>query len=557
MTNIKELYEQFKNIQDSCEQFNEFKAIAEFKKENLENLTLEKYTNILSESDDTKYLTWWIERGTDKCGKFRTASSYAYGVYKVNHENTPKVFKSNPKEWQNKAESGYRSVTIKNEPKDKFLKQKEAEEYFNDQIKPKLVSLSKSEDLESFDKGDLQISFCRKVAYLYNPDQLLPIYSKDVILSIAQFLDEQSSDSSTTLKQDVEERLDKIKITVPILNKLKEILEIEKLDFTHTQKLGAFLWHYFGNQVPFAKNTIFYGAPGTGKTFSVVESVKQKIAVEGGCYEMVQFHPSFSYEDFIDGLKPKLAGNNVELKLRNGVFKAFCIKATKALIEFRKASKNQKTEPPKYYFIVDEVNRADLSAVFGEVLSCLEDDKRIDFDEQGHLIKGLTLSTQNSYLIESPDDAVYTDKSGSHLFGIPSNIVFIGTMNDIDRSVDTFDFALRRRFTWIYKGFDEDVLAECEELKNIDTERYIDSCKKLNKFIADDLELGRSYEIGHAYFMKVEVKGKGEQVTKAAKEKLFDRHLSPLIEEYLRSEFSAKDIAQKLKEARSKFVGEG
>lgn len=392
--------------------------------------------------------------------------------------------------------------------------------------------------------------------YLLEPEQQEPILSSAHKQSIVEGFEYLLS--AEDKKQPLSVKIQTIK------QQLQPSLSKHEADFYHFFYQPSIRPLWDKNLTPIESNTIYYGAPGTGKTFLTRQAAKALVSHKCPLEKLeeqlserifqVQFHPSFSYEDFIDGLKPKLAGNNVELTLRNGVFKAFCIKATKSLIEFRKASKNQKTEPPKYYFIVDEINRADLSAVFGEVLSCLEEDKRIDFDEQGNLIKGITVATQNSYLIESSDDAVHTDKSGNHLFGIPSNIVFIGTMNDIDRSVDTFDFALRRRFTWIYKGFDEDALAECEDLKSVDTENYIASCKKLNKYIADDLGLGRSYEIGHAYFMKVEVKG--DQVTKTAKEKLFDRHLSPLIEEYLRSEYAAKEIAQKLKEARSQFIGE-
>lgn len=140
------------------------------------------------------------------------------------------------------------------------------------------------------------------------------------------------------------------------------------------------------------------------------------------------------------------------------------------------------------------------------------------------------------------------------MFGVPCNVVFIGTMNDIDRSVDTFDFALRRRFTWIHKGFDEVVLRSCKELSSlnfIEKENYIDACKKLNKYISENLDLGHSFEIGHFYYMKATIFRKAVQ-----KEKLFDQHLAPLIEEYLRSVYSAKDIEAKLKEAKRKFVGD-
>jgi 5-methylcytosine-specific restriction endonuclease McrBC GTP-binding regulatory subunit McrB len=145
---------------------------------------------------------------------------------------------------------------------------------------------------------------------------------------------------------------------------------------------------------------------------------------------------------------------------------------------------------------------------------------------------------KNSVLVEN----------GKSMFGIPVNVYFIGTMNDIDRSVDTFDFALRRRFTWIRKGFDAEVLSEMlSEFDSDDKEAYIEACKLLNKYITDTLELGDSFEIGHAYF------GKLKSISKASVEKLFNEHLSPLLEEYLRSEYSRKEIKDKVNEAKKLF----
>ena len=109
------------------------------------------------------------------------------------------------------------------------------------------------------------------------------------------------------------------------------------------------------------KNIIYYGAPGTGKTYSVLETIKMLTDEEKQYYKMVQFHPSYSYEDFIEGIKPSGIDDNGNLRfgLVNGEFKKFCIKA------------NQDREH-NYYFIIDEINRAELSRVFGEILFCLE-----------------------------------------------------------------------------------------------------------------------------------------------------------------------------------------
>ncbi|MDA3818101.1 MAG: AAA family ATPase [Prolixibacteraceae bacterium] len=342
----------------------------------------------------------------------------------------------------------------------------------------------------------------------------------------------------------------------------------EKVGGAFHQPNIRFLWD--DDSSPIDINTIYYGSPGTGKTYLTKLAVESRVDYQNNFdlskrddqIRHVQFHPSFTYEDFIDGLKPQINKSNgqIELKLQDGVFKNFCHEATKTLKKYRiaeglKPEEDREDNPLKYYFIVDEINRADLSAVFGEVLSCLEEDKRIDFDEEGILLKSsLTLSSQNSHLIKSSDQAIYTD-NGKHKFGVPKNLVFIGTMNDIDRSVDTFDFALRRRFTWIHKGFDAEVLSNCDALKDFDldeVQRYVDSCKKLNSYISNTLGLGHSYEIGHAYFMNIKVHGKN---IKSAKENLFQKNIKPLLEEYLRSQYSAKDLSTKLKQAKEEFIG--
>ena len=154
-------------------------------------------------------------------------------------------------------------------------------------------------------------------------------------------------------------------------------------------------------------------------------------------YKVVQFHPSFSYEDFIDGVKP--VGNkdgNLQLGLVNGIFKEMCIEAYKELERYKENPENAK----KFYFIADEINRAELSRVFGELLLCLEDTKRLKFVDG--IVDGALIETQNASLWEEGKHEVVKIKDKLY-FGVPENIYFIGTMNDIDRSIESFDLALR------------------------------------------------------------------------------------------------------------------
>lgn len=266
-------------------------------------------------------------------------------------------------------------------------------------------------------------------------------------------------------------------------------------------------------------------------------------------YKILQFHPSFTYEDFIEGIKPKgVINGNIKFELVNGIFKQFCIDARK--------------QPEKdFYFVVDEINRANLSTVFGETLMCLESNYRHDLEKENcsNLVK-----TQYSTLIEdliadgaSQDLAYdYSDVNGAR-FGVPNNVFFIGMMNDVDKSIDTFDLALRRRFKWIRKDCDYEVIQEetksekGNEFENI--ESYSKACKKLNNYISEELGLGKSYEFGHSFFMKISDIAKRRTITETNIENLFNLYLRPTLKEYLRALFPEKDLDVKLEIALRKF----
>jgi hypothetical protein len=400
------------------------------------------------------------------------------------------------------------------------------------------------------DENCSKVAMSNILAHLLDPEHHEPSVSYNHKRSIVGFFREfyKIEEKHFDENADINFLTDDDKAIFYIKNKIENdirFLGVDEHNVFYSKQVRS-LW-LDGNSI-INKNAIYYGPPGTGKTYSVIESVKaMKVIDDSVQYRIVQFHPSFAYEDFIDGLKPVLVNGNVSLSLKNGVFKEFCIEAANALKEAKKSG----STPPNYYFIVDEINRAELSNVLGEVLSCLEEDKRIDFDKDGNVLGGFRIQTQNSYMVTSEElnkNSVLVE-NGKSMFGIPVNLFFIGTMNDIDRSVDTFDFALRRRFAWIRKGFDAEVLSEMlAEIDSENKDKYIESCKALNKYIAETLELGDSFEIGHAYF------GKIRSITKASMEKLFSDHLSPLLEEYLRSEYSRKEIKNKINEAERKFT---
>jgi len=479
----------------------------------LSNMTLDQYTNLLGANKDgieNGYFTHWMERKTATCGKFRTASSYAYGIYRMKDDGGDALYMT----------SEYRGK-LKDKPP---LKISAAETYFKEIIRPAVCDAATFKDR---DNSPLDINYTRKIAYIYNPEKLLPIFKKDVIEAIAEFIGIEVDSSSYKASQ-------------AILDEIKVKWALPEPDFVLTQKLGQFLFNTFENTfIPAHKNIIFYGAPGTGKTYKV-QGIKARILIDGHDENEVlafaQFHPSYSYEDFIEGFKPT---KEMSLELTSGCFKRFCKKAMGELLDAQSNNRIAK----KYYFVADEINRAELSRVLGEVLVCLEESKRVGFNKEGKL-EGLKLKTQYGHL-DCDEKAVYSD-SGIHYFCVPNNLYFIGTMNSTDRSIDSFDLALRRRFVWHRMACDYEVLSE-----NIDDARvikYIEICKALNKLIVEEWQLGQDFEIGHAYFLDV-----GNKISKKSVESLFISKIAPLLREYLRAEYGSDEIDSKIKAAAQTF----
>ena len=364
------------------------------------------------------------------------------------------------------------------------------------------------------------------------------------------------------------------------------------------------VYHPLSQTLLQSKNLILRGAPGTGKTYLAKEIAKELTDGNEDQIGFVQFHPSYDYTDFVEGLRPVSNGDGaIEFKLQDGIFKQFCQKAkeaqktggqdnfeetwtklTDAINEkqgqyfFPRSSVpaslnsqgNVKFDSPvatkekvyllykgeetnlkyetyqnivldhmkesyglcdyisptidtdkKFVFIIDEINRGEISKIFGELFFSIDPGYR---GEKG------SVSTQYSNLHETDDK-----------FYIPENVYIIGTMNDIDRSVDTFDFAMRRRFRFVEVTAESQLYILDNELDGREEEAK-KRLKNLNAAIENVQELNSHYHIGPSYFLKLKDVDFNYEL-------LWSDYLKPLLEDYLRGSYEEAELLDTLKKA--------
>lgn len=461
-----------------------------------QQLTLVEYTNL----KPNDYFTDWVERKTKNCGALGATYS-KFGIKKNAHNDNYKDTSTNQD----------------------FGDLKAATEYFTNKIFPQINMLKKYEG--SFELT-MDIRYARKVAYLYNVDKLIPIFSNAVIQRMAEFFNVKIIDIAP------------YKATEPILNEIKKVFEIGGDNTIETSlKLMQFLWAHFGNPVEDlmtkylgkeqkAKNIILTGIPGTGKTHMVMEFLKSYS--DDFEYEFVQFHPSYDYEDFIEGFKPISSNNGqIEFRLVNGVFKSLCKKAFES---------KKNNESKTFVMVIDEINRANLSRVFGELLYCLEYRDEFVSTKMTTYIQSLDKVDQENFSLDS-----------EHIgkFSIPDNVIILGTMNEVDRSIDAFDLALRRRFIWEEVGFSEKAIYLYSAFPpSVKVDDLLNKASELNKQLKK--EIGSNYQIGHTYYFKLKDYDFDDFNTSLSC--LWDFHLKSIVREYLKMKFGESELEKKLEE---------
>lgn len=283
-----------------------------------------------------------------------------------------------------------------------------------------------------------------------------------------------------------------------------------------------------------SKNLILHGAPGTGKSYLAKEIAANIINGNPIKYNnlsdeqkkqvaFVQFHPNYDYSDFVEGLRPRInEDGTMGFELKDGVFKSFIMRARADYEDYEL----NRTKLKRYVFIIDEINRGEISKILGELFYCIDPGYR---GRDGEIL------TQ------------YANLHPNEKFYIPENVYIIGTMNDIDRSVDSFDFAMRRRFRFVeLKASDQYQLNMLNSLKK--EQKQIDEAKKrmtaLNDAIVQIKELNSNYQIGAAYFLKL---------NNLSFDKCFDElwtdYLEPLLQEYVRGMYNESEIMKQLEKA--------
>ena len=472
--------------------------------EKVRSMTLEQYHTV----NDSSCFVRWLESGATMLGSIWGRNAFKFGIYQRANRDENK-----------QAGRGYTYgdvyawlTKLGATPDEAFAAVKSAILSIIDAIRSRNLDGVQYVD----DQGVLGSIVVWKIAFLYqdrNNPQIISVYAKKALVAALH-----DADASTLTQADLYRRLMERRAGKNLHVYSEEIWTMGSQNNAPISATPASPAPVSLTKIPL--NQILYGPPGTGKTYATVEKALEIFVqaglrnsgntrqeqlrcfnnlVQDGHIRFVTFHQSFCYEDFVEGIRAVTDNDGkISYEVKDGIFKELCAAA--------RGTAGEAVSLP-YVLIIDEINRGNVSRIFGELITLLEDSHRASLDKDSY--QRDTVTVRLPYSRDS--------------FSVPENIYIIGTMNTADQSLTGLDVALRRRFAFTEMPPRPELL-QSRRLEGT-TVTLGDLLDCLNQRIAALLD--KEHCLGHAYFM-----GLGDSVSVAELSDVFKKHIVPLLEEY-------------------------